>query len=421
MATNDPNNQQHEIDCLIRHRVNRQRKERRGDGAASDRVARRSSAKRNPSHPAQDLDTPSGRKTLPSSNPEFSDQARDEPKTSKLEKSLSVWPDTRSLLGLEKQAIGRADRMPQTKDRDRYDGHGVPQMKSPELLDLASRDSTASTAVATEIARQFQLDRLLSDVDPVCSIPLDEILSRYEVGADFRLYDDEFVQPLRLHQLYECHGMVGDVCHQMHQLMAQRLNLRRKIDRFDLQMEPARLAEIMYPHIIPAEALGDAEEEMRANGLQNLAIPYRAPSQEALYTIPLNRKTKDEFTAQAIAHIDSFFALITETPDYPNPLFAEMKNLDDITPSPLPKRYPMVLKTENSDGVQIISQPKTSQQQRHNRRRPATTSSSPTQEGPHQQRYSLHETKATLYSLQDAEDFHVLSNCIIKSKASKQC
>ncbi|SCV42386.1 uncharacterized protein FFFS_06569 [Fusarium fujikuroi] len=144
------------------------------------------------------------------------------------------------------------------------------------------------------------------------------------------------------------------------------------IDRLDLQMESARLAEIMYPHIIPAEALGDAEEEMRANGLvgkapletqekelgssrarrlsleiyrasgermlsrltssvftqpvhtqrsteyindssvastldmtltsqQNLAIPYRAPSQEALYTIPLNRKTKDEFTAQAIA------------------------------------------------------------------------------------------------------------------------
>lgn len=30
MATSDPNNQQHEIDSLIRHRVNRQRKERRG-------------------------------------------------------------------------------------------------------------------------------------------------------------------------------------------------------------------------------------------------------------------------------------------------------------------------------------------------------------------------------------------------------
>lgn len=56
--------------------------------------------------------------------------------------------------------------MPQTKDRDRYDGHGVPQMKSP-----------------------------------------------------------------------------GDVCHQMHQLMVQRLNLRRKIDILDLQIESARLAE----------------------------------------------------------------------------------------------------------------------------------------------------------------------------------
>ncbi|CCT68186.1 uncharacterized protein FFUJ_06955 [Fusarium fujikuroi IMI 58289] len=136
-----------------------------------------------------------------------------------------------------------------TKDRDRYDGHGVPQMKSPELLDLASRDSTASTAVATEIARQFQLDRLLSDVDPVCSIPLDEILLRYEVGADFRLYDDE-------------------------------LNLRRKIDRLDLQMESARLAEIMYPHIILVEALGDAEkEEMRANGLVD-KVPLETQEKE---------------------------------------------------------------------------------------------------------------------------------------------
>ena len=31
------------------------------------------------------------------------------------------------------------------------------------------------------------------------------------------------------------------------------------------------------------------------------------------------------------------------------------------------------------------------------------------------------KTKATLYSLQDAEDCHVLSNCINKSKASKRC
>ncbi|KAF5632170.1 hypothetical protein F25303_9478 [Fusarium sp. NRRL 25303] len=181
------------------------------------------------------------------------------------------------------------------------------------------------------------------------------------------------------------------------------------IDRLDLQMESALLAEIMYPHIIPAEALGDAEEEeMRANGLvdkQNSAIPYRAPSQEALYTIPLNRKTKDEYTTQAMAEY-----LFTNRSNLPlkyqfwqNARFIELKKEDDsgwsshsqvlpsgsdLAPSPLPERYPNVLKTENSDDVQIITYTK---------------------------------TKATLYSLQDAEDCHVLSNCINKSKASKQC
>lgn len=41
-------------------------------------------------------------------------------------------------------------------------------------------------------------------------------------------------------------------------------------------MESALLAEIMYPHIIPAEALGDAEEEeMRANGLVD-KVPLEA-------------------------------------------------------------------------------------------------------------------------------------------------
>lgn len=66
----------------------------------------------------------------------------------------------------------------------------------------------------------------------------------------------------------------------MHQLMTQRLNLRRKIDRLDLQMESARLAEIMYPHIILVEALGDAEkEEMRANGLVD-KVPLETQEKE---------------------------------------------------------------------------------------------------------------------------------------------
>lgn len=66
------------------------------------------------------------------------------------------------------------------------------------------------------------------------------------------------------------------------------------------------------------------------------------------------------------------------------PSYTSLNLYTYIAPSPLPERYPMVLKTENSDDVQIISQFKTTRKQRHNRRRPATVSSSLTQEGHHQ-------------------------------------
>ncbi|KAG5763774.1 hypothetical protein H9Q69_009050 [Fusarium xylarioides] len=62
-------------------------------------------------------------------------------------------------------------------------------------------------------------------------------------------------------EMEDCYGMADDICYQMHQMMVQRLSLRRKIDRIDMQMESARLAEIMYPHIIPTEALGDPDRE----------------------------------------------------------------------------------------------------------------------------------------------------------------
>ncbi|KAF4444299.1 hypothetical protein FACUT_742 [Fusarium acutatum] len=62
----------------------------------------------------------------------------------------------------------------------------------------------------------------------------------------------------------DCYGMVDDICHRMYMMSMERLTLRRKIDRLDLQMESARLAEILYPCFIPADALGrgpGAEEE----------------------------------------------------------------------------------------------------------------------------------------------------------------
>ncbi|KAF5535422.1 hypothetical protein FNAPI_12065 [Fusarium napiforme] len=68
-------------------------------------------------------------------------------------------------------------------------------------------------------------------------------------------------------EMEQCYGMADDICHQMHQMMVQRLSLRRRIDRIDMQLESARIAEIMHPHIIATEALGDPDREEKKRGL----------------------------------------------------------------------------------------------------------------------------------------------------------
>ncbi|RKL32524.1 hypothetical protein BFJ72_g10467 [Fusarium proliferatum] len=120
---------------------------------------------------------------------------------------------------------------------------------------LERRRQAAFTQIGKIYARRLQIDKAL-----------DKLV--YDLSREFGPDDLEPVFGMKKkirdlsREMEQCYGQVDDLCHQMHQMMVMRLNLRRKIDRLDLQMESARLAEIMYPHIIPAEALGDQEREI---------------------------------------------------------------------------------------------------------------------------------------------------------------
>jgi len=48
----------------------------------------------------------------------------------------------------------------------------------------------------------------------------------------------------------------------MYLMLMQRLTLRRKIDRLDMQMECNRLADILYPQV-PFELLDDVKEDVK--------------------------------------------------------------------------------------------------------------------------------------------------------------
>ncbi|KAF5648605.1 hypothetical protein F52700_921 [Fusarium sp. NRRL 52700] len=61
----------------------------------------------------------------------------------------------------------------------------------------------------------------------------------------------------------ECYGKVDDICHRMYMMLIERLALRRKIDRLDLQMESARLADILYPWNIASDGLWDKDAEVK--------------------------------------------------------------------------------------------------------------------------------------------------------------
>ncbi|KAI1015453.1 hypothetical protein LB504_010952 [Fusarium proliferatum] len=126
-----------------------------------------------------------------------------------------------------------------------------------QQIDALERNRQAAFAQIGKVyARSLQIDKAL-----------DKLV--YDLSKEFAPDNMEPVLGMKKkiralsREMEQCYGIVDDLCHQMHQMMVQRLNLRRKIDRLDLQMESARLAEIMYPHIIPAEALGDQEREIK--------------------------------------------------------------------------------------------------------------------------------------------------------------
>ncbi|CVL06889.1 uncharacterized protein FMAN_11983 [Fusarium mangiferae] len=126
-----------------------------------------------------------------------------------------------------------------------------------QQIDALERNRQAAfTQIGKVYARRLQIDKAL-----------DKLV--YDLSKEFAPDNMEPVLGMKKkiralsREVEQCYGIVDDLCHQMHQMMVQRLNLRRKIDRLDLQMESARLAEIMHPHIIPVEALGDQEREIK--------------------------------------------------------------------------------------------------------------------------------------------------------------
>nr|RBQ85469.1 hypothetical protein FVER53263_13514 [Fusarium verticillioides] len=123
-----------------------------------------------------------------------------------------------------------------------------------QQIDRIERNRQAAfTEIGRVYARRVQIDKALDETV--------EALKR-EFPHDFgpALPLKKKIRDLS-QEMEQCYGMADDICHQMHQMMVQRLSLRRKIDRIDMQMESARLAEIMHPHIIPTEALGDPDRE----------------------------------------------------------------------------------------------------------------------------------------------------------------
>ncbi|KAF5704147.1 hypothetical protein FMUND_12690 [Fusarium mundagurra] len=111
----------------------------------------------------------------------------------------------------------------------------------------------AFTELGKIYARRVQIDKALDD-------QVEALKKEFPHAIEPAISMKKRIRDLSK-EMEECYGMADDICYQMHQMMVQRLSLRRKIDRIDMQLESARLAEIMYPHIIPSEALADPDRE----------------------------------------------------------------------------------------------------------------------------------------------------------------
>jgi hypothetical protein len=59
-------------------------------------------------------------------------------------------------------------------------------MESPELRKIAKKEVTEHDNLIAEIARQFEFDRLLADIEPFSDLTLPEVCARYELPDTLR-------------------------------------------------------------------------------------------------------------------------------------------------------------------------------------------------------------------------------------------
>ncbi|KAF5574352.1 hypothetical protein FPANT_11818 [Fusarium pseudoanthophilum] len=159
---------------------------------------------------------------------------------------------------------------------DRYTDHlshlGLEAFKASELVPRREQDilkqqihtiernrQAAFKEIGRIYARRVQIDKALDETIEALKLEFP-----HDFGPALPL--KKKIRDLS-REMEQCYGMADDICHQMHQMMVQRLSLRRRIDRIDMQMESARIAEIMHPHIIPTEALSDPDREEKKRGL----------------------------------------------------------------------------------------------------------------------------------------------------------
>ncbi|KAF5556880.1 hypothetical protein FMEXI_933 [Fusarium mexicanum] len=138
--------------------------------------------------------------------------------------------------------------------------HNTQEMIKKQIENIEKNRQAAFEELCKIHARRGKIEKTLGNLTeilkrdyPTPRGPADEFAKRMELEKTIRHLAKE---------REECYGIVDSICHRMYMMLIQRLALRRKIDRLDLQMESARLADILYPWNVASDGLwGQIEEQ----------------------------------------------------------------------------------------------------------------------------------------------------------------
>ncbi|KAF4485547.1 hypothetical protein FAGAP_11606 [Fusarium agapanthi] len=139
--------------------------------------------------------------------------------------------------------------------------HNTQEVIKKQIETIEKNRQAAFVEMCTIHARRVKIDNTLANLTEILKRdypnhhgPADEVTKRIELKKTIRHLTKE---------KEECYGMVDNICHRMYMMLIQRLALRRKIDRLDLQMESARLADILYPWNVASDGLWDQAQEKK--------------------------------------------------------------------------------------------------------------------------------------------------------------